>query len=458
LALSADWKRPGALALPLADLCAAAPAFGDNLGMTVSRRDFTRLFAIGGSAALFAHAEFAVAQSARGPFSPRGTAGSERFWTSVREQFVMPPELAVMNAANLCPSSRPVLEAMYGSTRDMDQDPSPSNRAKLGPAKEATRKKVAAFLRVSPDEIVLTRNTSESNNLVSSGLDLKAGDEVVLFGDNHPSNLQAWREKSKRFGYAVKIVEAVSPHPGFDYYIAAVAKALTPQTKVLAFTHLTSTVGDLLPAGELCRLARDRGVMTLVDGAQSAGLLDVDLGAMQPAFYTASAHKWPCGPKEAGLLFINARVHAKIWPTLYSAYPGAVGISRTFEGFGQRDDPALIAFGEALDFQAAIGRVEIERRARALTQALIGGLKRLDGVQLWTHPSEDRSAAIVSFKPGSLDPRKLAAVLHEKDRIACATRGGADRPGLRFSPHIYNSPAEVDRVLAALTRYLKAGV
>jgi selenocysteine lyase/cysteine desulfurase len=426
--------------------------------MAISRRDFARLFAVGGSAALFTHPEFVAAQSSGKLFSTRGAIGSETFWTSVREQFVMPLDLAVMNAANLCPSPRQVLEAMYSSTRDVDRDPSPANREKLGPAKEATRKKVADFLRATPDEIVLTRNTSESNNLVSNGLDLKAGDEVVLFGDNHPSNLQAWREKSKRFGYSVKIVEAVNPHPGFDYYIEAFTKAITPQTKILAFTHLTSTVGDLMPAAELCRLARERGVMTLVDGAQSAGLLDVDLSVMQPDFYTASAHKWPCGPKEAGLLFVNARVQPKIWPTVYSAYPGAVGISRTFEGFGQRDDGALIAFGEALDFQMAIGRQEIERRARALTQGLIAGLKRIDGVQVWTHPAADRSAAVVSFRPGSLDPRRLADVLYEKDRIAGATRGGSDRPGLRFSPHIYNSPAEVDRILAAITRYMKVGV
>jgi selenocysteine lyase/cysteine desulfurase len=195
-----------------------------------------------------------------------------------------------------------------------------------------------------------------------------------------------------------------------------------------------------------------------VDGAQSAGLLDVDLRAMQPDFYTASAHKWPCGPKEAGLLFINAGAQTKIWPSVYSAYPGAVGISRSFEGFGQRDDGALIAFGEAIDFQTTIGRHAIERRSRSLAQALIAGLQRIGGVEVWTHPSPERSAAVVSFKPGSLDARKLAAVLYEKDRIACATRGGTDRPGLRFSPHIYNAPAEVERVLAAVTRYMKSGV
>jgi selenocysteine lyase/cysteine desulfurase len=424
--------------------------------MTITRRDFTRLFAVGGSAALFTHPEFAAARPA--PLPAAGTPATDAFWDTVRAQFVMPPGLTVMNAANLCPSSRPVLEAMYNATRDIDQDPSPSNRAKLGPAKEEVRKRLAAFLRVTPEEIVITRNTSESNNLVSSGLDLKAGDEVLIFGDNHPSNNQAWHEKAKRFGYTVTTVDHVNPHPGLEYYVDAFTKALTPRTKVLAFTHFTNTAGDMMPAAELCRVARERGVMTLVDGAQSFGLFDVDLAAMQPDFYTGSAHKWPCGPKEAGVLFVSRRVHDRIWPSIYSAYTGAVGISRTFEGFGQRDEPCLIAFGEALAFQEKVGRANIEKRARELSQALIAGLKGIDGIRLWTHPSPELSAAVVTFQPGSLDLRKLSAALYEKDHIACATRGGRDRGGLRFSPHFYNTMAEVERVVAAVGRYMKSGV
>ena len=424
--------------------------------MTISRRNFTRLFAVGGSAALFAHPEFASAKPAGLPEA--GAAAGDAFWDAVREQFVMPPGLAVMNAANLCPSSRAVLESMYGATRDIDQDPSPNNRAKLYPAKEETRRRLAAFLRVTPEEIVITRNTSESNNLVSSGLDLKAGDEVVIFHDNHPSNNQAWKEKARRFGYTVTELPNPNPHPGADYYVEAVKKALSAKTKVVAFTHLTSSVGDLMPAAEICRIARERGVLSVLDGAQSFGLLDVDLGAIGPDFYTGSAHKWPCGPKEAGVLFVSSRVQDRIWPSIYSAYTGAVGLSKTFEGFGQRDDAAIVAFGETIAFQEKVGRANIEKRARTLTAALIEGLRRISGVQLWTSPSPERSAAVVSFQPGTLNPQKLSAALYEKDKIACATRGGSDRGGLRFSPHLYNTTTEVDRVLAAVSRYMKTGV
>ena len=422
----------------------------------LTRRAFTKLIA-GGSAALVADLP-AHTQSPATTILPAPVTSDERYWQSVRAQFVMPPDLAVMNAANLCPSSQPVLDALRRATDDVDSDPSPMNREKLGPAKEAVRRAVADFLRVTPEEIVLARNTSEANNLVSSGLDLKAGDEVLVFADNHPSNHEAWREKAKRFGFTVTALPIPHPHPGLDYYVGAVGRAITPRTRVLAFTHLTNTAGDLMPAAEMCRVARERDVLTLVDGAQSFGLLDVDLSAMQPDFYTGSAHKWPCGPKETGVLFVSRGVQSRLWPSIYSAYPGAVGYSKTFEGFGQRDEPALIAFGEALAFQTAIGRPAIERRARALAQALIQGFSKMPGVTVWTNPSPALSAAVVSIKPAALDPHRLAKALYEQDRIGCAVRGGNDRGGVRFSPHIYNTGAEVDRVLAAVARYVKSGL
>ena len=205
----------------------------------VSRRDFTRLFALGGSAALFADPVWARQTAPVSALAPGGAASGEAFWTSVRDQFVMPPELAVMNAANLCPASRGVLETLTRETRSVDQDPSPNNRARLYPEKEETRKALAEFLRVTPDEIIITRNTSESNNMVSNGLDLKPGDEVVVHSDNHPSNLNAWREKAKRFGFTVVTVEQKNPHPGMDYYVEAYARAMTARTKVITFTHLS---------------------------------------------------------------------------------------------------------------------------------------------------------------------------------------------------------------------------
>jgi len=419
----------------------------------ISRREFSRFLALSGSMLLPRELSAWPAQLAPTPKQP-----DERFWKSVRDQFLMPPELSVMNAANLCPSPAPVLEAMYRSTKDMDGDPSFDNRVKMSVGKEDARKKAAEFLRVTPEEIVLTRNTSEANNIVSSGLDLKAGDEVIIFSDNHPSNSAAWQQKSRRFGYTVTVIKQPSPHPGDEFFVEAVTRAITPRTRVLAFTHQTSTAGDVLPVHELCRIARERGVLSLVDGASAMGLFDVDLSRMQPDFYSGSSHKWPCGPKEVGVLYVNARAEKALHPSIISAYPGAVGISRTLEAMGQRDEPAMIGFGEALSWQTKIGRKAIEDRSRALTQALVAGLGNIDGVQMWTHKDPARSGAVVTFKPGTLDIPKLSAALYKNERIGCATRTGADRPGIRFSPHIYNTMAEVDRAVAAIAKYMKQGV
>lgn len=424
----------------------------------VSRRDFTRLFTLGGSAALVADGAWAREMGQAPALAAGGPSAGEAYWASVRAQFVMPPELGVLNAANLCPASRPVLEALTRETRSVDADPSPMNRSHLMERKEATRRAAAAFLRVTPEEIVLTRNTSEANNMVSSGIDLKPGDEVVIFEDNHPSNHKAWTEKAKRWGFTVKTIPQINPHPGAEHYLDAYRRAITPKTRLISFTHLSSTVGDLFPAAELCALARERGVLSLVDGAQTLGLLDVDLAAMGPDFYTGSAHKWPCGARECGVLYINRRAQDRIWPSIYSAYEGAVGISRTFEGFGQRDEATMIAFSEAMAFQTTVGRAAIEQRSRALTQQLLAGLRKIDGVTLWTHTAPDRTAAVVSFLPGTLNAPKLAQMLYERDKVGVTTRGGTDRPGIRVSPHFYNSPAEVDRLLAGLQRAMKTGV
>ena len=118
----------------------------------------------------------------------------------------------------------------------------------------------------------------------------------------------------------------------------------------------------------------------------------------------------------------------------------------------------MIAFGEALALQSKIGRAAIEKRSRELTTALIEGLKTIDGVKVWTSPDPSRRAAVLSFQPAGLDPRKLSAALYQKDRIGCATRGGQDRPGLRLSPHFYNTHADIDRALAAIKGYIATGV
>ena len=432
---------------------------------SLSRRNFARLLAISGSAALFPRSAFGTSADllenfdiSFAPLPQTPAQPGEAFWREVRTKFLIPRDVAFMNAANLCPTSLPVIEAMEKNTRTYEAEPSPTRRSTLTAGKEEARRLLAEAMRVTPEEIVITRNTSEANNLVSSGLNLGPGDDVLTFSDNHPSNLNAWRVKGQRFGYTVTSVAQVSPHPGTEFYVDAFSKAITPRTKVLAFSHVSSNSGDLLPAAELCKLARDRGVLSVVDGAQTFGILDNDLSVIRPDFYTGSAHKWPCGPKETGLLFVNSAVHDRVFPSVVSLYPGAVGISRTMEAYGQRDDSSLAALAEAVKFQGSIGRAAIEQRGRQLAQHLMTELKKINGVKLWTDPDPSRSAAIVVFQPGSLDLRRLGTALYQTDHIVCTTRAGADRPGLRMSMHFFNTMEETDRFIGAIRKYIANGV
>jgi isopenicillin-N epimerase len=420
----------------------------------MNRRDFGRLVALAGSAALFpGELEVDAAPLPSTPPDP-----GEAFWHEVRSRFLVPRDLVFLNAANLCPASLPAVEALDKYIRLYEASPSPEVRSDLmARGREASRALLAEALRVTPEEIVITRNTTESNNVVSSGLDLKPGDEVVVWADNHPSNLNAWRMKAARFGFTVVAAPVPAAHPGADGYVDLFTKAFTPRTKLVAITHISSNSGDVLPAADICARARTRGILSLVDGAQAFGLLDLDLGAMKPDFYTGSMHKWPCGPKEKGLLYVNKAVQDRIHPPVVGLYGGAVGISRTLEALGQRDDASVAAVTEGLKFQGSIGRAAIEKRSRQLAQALMEELRKLPGVKLWTDPDPARSAAIVIFQPGQLDVRKLGAAL-TADRIVCTTRTGDHNPGVRFAPHFYNTMDEMDRAVAAIRKYVAAGV
>jgi isopenicillin-N epimerase len=422
---------------------------------SVNRREFARLFAVGGSAALFGHPSFEGFQPAA--LTTHSLRAGAVNWDDVRSQFLMPPDVAVLNAANLCPAPARVLETVVEYTQRLDREPFPSYRTEIDGAKERTRELLAEFLRVTPEEILITRNTSEANNWVSNGLDLGAGDEILIFSENHPSNNQAWKAKAERFGYTVREVEPVSPHPGFEYYIEAFERGINANTRVMTFMHQSNTVGDLFPAKELCALARDRGVISLIDGAQSFGVLDVDLSDIQPDFYSGSAHKWPCGPKEVGVLYVNARVQDRFWPSTYSAYPGQSGISSTHEGMGQRDTPALHAFGTQIEFLQSIGQSEIEARSRALTTQLIEGLSAIEGVHIWTPAAPELRASVVRFWPGELDPRGVLEAL-EEDGIVAAAGSNPDRGGVRFSPHFYNTEVDIERAIDAIGRYMRQGL
>ncbi|HET8547330.1 MAG TPA: aminotransferase class V-fold PLP-dependent enzyme [Bryobacteraceae bacterium] len=377
------------------------------------------------------------------------TVQAEPYWALVRSHFAFTEQHVPMNAANLCPSPAAVSERVAELTRDIDMDCGFQNRAKFEKMLEDARARVAAQLGVAADEIALVRNTSEANNIVNNGVPLKAGDEVIIWDQNHPTNNVAWDVRAARFGLSVRRVMTPPAPKDVSDLIAPFERALSPRTRVLSITHLSNTSGIRLPVRELCELGRRRGLHVHVDGAQAWGALDVNLRELGCDSWSGSAHKWFMGPREVGLLYVRKERIAAIWPNTVApgwgndAEPDVAG-ARKFESLGQRDDARLAALRTAADFRDAIGGAKIEARVLELASVLKERIAALD-LPLATPrvPALSGGVCVIRAKPDV--GRQAYEALYSRFGIACAATGG-----LRLCPHIYNTMDHIERAAAAV--------
>ena len=376
---------------------------------------------------------------------------AESYWTNVRQQFSFREGRVPMNAANLCPSPKVVAQRVTELTDDIDVDCSFNNRDKFKSLLEESRDKVARHLRVSADEIALVRNTSEANNVINNGLKLKAGDEVVLWDQNHPTNNVAWDVRAARFGLTVTRVSTPRQPGDVSELVDAFKQALGEKTRVLAVTQMSNVSGLQLPIKELAELAHAREIFVHVDGAQTWGALDVNLRELGCDSFAASAHKWFMGPKEVGLLYVKQDRIEDIWPSVVAPGWGSdvapdVRGARKFESLGQRDDAALAAVGTAADFHQTVGTKQTAARVKELAARLKAELAQL-GCTLVTPRQPQLSGGVCIV---DVPPNRRAEVfnrLYEEFGIAGSTSGG-----LRLCPHIYNTGEHIDRAVAGVRK------
>jgi len=416
--------------------------------MERSRRNFLRTIpawaSVPASWTAFATALRAAATSGAG-------ANNETYWSLVKREFPLEEDLIYMNAANVCPASRPVLDRHAQYLRDFQMNPSFQNRAKYEGLRERLREKLASMLRVNANEIAITRNTSEGSNIVVHGVDLKAGDEVLITAHNHPSNNESWKVRAARDGFTVTSLDVRVPAASRDELIGQFEKAITAKTKVVAFTHLTSTTGILYPAKEIAAIGRKRGAWVHLDGAQSFGAMDVNLKEIACDSYSTSAHKWAMGPLEAGILFVREERLPQLWPSIVSAgWSDHLKGARKLEVYGQRDDPRIVALEAAADFIDLIGIANIEARVRYLSGFLKQRLNEVPGIVMKTNRQAELSHGVIKCDLKQIPAKSAYDKLWEKNKLALSVTPYGDIQGLRFSPHIYNSVEELDRAAAAV--------
>lgn len=382
------------------------------------------------------------------------STASEDYWMLVKRQFPLADGLLYLNAANVCPSSRPVLDRHQEFLRDFHADPSFQNREKYDIMQESLRSKLARMLEAASDEIAITRNTSEGSNIIVNGLDLKAGDEIVITTHNHPSSNDSWKVRAKRHGLIVKEAAVPIPAAGAQQLIDSIASLITPRTRVLAVTHVTSTTGNRYPAEEIGRLAKQHNLWYHLDGAQTFGAFDVSVKKTGCDSYAGSAHKWFMGPLEAGVLYIREDRIAQVWPSIVTAkWQESQRGARKFEVYGQRDNPRLAAFEAGVDFIQMIGMRDVEARLGQLVTRLKDNLAAIPRIHLKTSRDWKLSGGVVKFQVKGKQTPAIYNALYSKHRVALAQTASGESEGLRFSPHVYNSMEEMDRA-AAIVRQL----
>ena len=409
---------------------------------TTNRRDFMRH-----TAALLA------ASGSLAPSLSQAQEAGEDYWLMVRKQFAFSENAVPMNAANLCPSFRAVTESMARHTVDIDFDCSFNNRAKYAELLESCRSSIAGQLGVSADEIALVRNTSEANNTINNGLQLEAGDEIVLWDQNHPTNNVAWEVRAQRFGLRIKRVSTPAAPRSPQELVESFTSQLNSNTRVLSITHVSNLSGIRLPVADIVAAARAQNIYVHLDGAQSWGALDINLRELDVDSYSASAHKWYMGPKEVGLLYVNRRNIERIWPS--GVAPGwgndaetdLLG-ARKFESLGQRDDGALAALGVAAQLHDEIGPARIEGRIRFLAQRLKQGIADA-GLELVTPMTPELSHGVCITRAPTGQGGSLSNRLYDEFGIAGAATGG-----IRLSPTIYNTSEHIDRAISAMKSLL----
>jgi len=381
----------------------------------------------------------------------RAAGSDESYWQMVQRQFPLDDGLIYLNAANVCPASRLVMDRHLAFLRDFHGNPSFQNRDKYTALRESLRSKVARMLRVTADEVAVTRNTSEGSNLVVKGVDLKAGDEVMLTRHNHPSNLDSWKVRARRDGFSVKELAVPVPARSAEELYSAIEKEITPRTKVIAITHLTSTTGIQYPAREIAALARKQGIWMHLDGAQTFGSLDVNLQEIGPDSYSTSTHKWLMGPLEAGFLYVRSERIPQLWPSIVTAgWADDLKGARKFEVFGQRDDPRVAALEAAIDFVMLIGMPVVQARVIELAKYTKTQLMNLPNVELKTNMEQALSGGVIKFRLRNVPTKSAYDTLWERHRISMAMTASGESEGLRLSPHIYNSIEQIDRTVAAV--------
>lgn len=417
----------------------------------MDKRIFLKGVALAGATFPFGLAALADRLSRFNDRPPAAIATDEDFWLAVRDGYRLKP--AYINLENGYYNIQPgeILDAFIGHVKEVNYQGAYYMRTVQFERKKAIAARLATLAGCAPDELVITRNTTESLDMIIAGYPWAAGDEAIMAEQDYGAMLQMFKQVERRHGVVRKIV-SVPNHPASDQEVVDVyANAITPKTKLLMVSHMINITGHILPVRKICDMAHARGVEVMVDGAHTYAQIQHSVPDLGCDYYGASLHKWLSTPLGAGILYVRKGAADKIWPLLAEPDDSTVGIAR-LNHTGTLPVHTDLAIGDALEFYTALGPDRKEARLRFLQQYWTSKVRGVANVIVNTPVEPSRSCAIANVGIKGMKPADLADRLLSQYKIytVAIDSPAANVQGVRVTPNIFTLPSELDELVRAL--------
>jgi selenocysteine lyase/cysteine desulfurase len=377
-------------------------------------------------------------------------AGDEDFWASIRKGYRLKPDYINLENGYYCFLPEQVLEKFIEHVREVNYQGSYYMRTVRHENNKSIAAKLAAIADCSPEELIITRNTTESLDMIIGGLDWKTGDEAVLAEQDYGAMRNMFKQVSKRYGVTNRVL-SIPNHPRSDEEIVNLyASAITDKTKLLMICHMINITGQILPVRKICDMAHEKGVQVMVDGAHSFAHFEFSIQDLDCDYFGSSLHKWLSAPLGSGILYVKKENINKVWPLIGSGEKEPDDISR-LNHIGTHPVHTDLAISDAIDFYNIIGAERKEARLRFIQNYWTSKVRDLPHILVNTPADPSRSCGIANAGIRGMKPSEMAEILHKKYNIYTVGIDGAGVHGCRITPNVYTTTEELDLLVNALS-------
>ena len=389
--------------------------------------------------------------------TPEQAAMDEDYWSVIQNSFTVTRGIINLNNGGVSPSPRIVTEALVRYIWQQEDATAYTMWQLLEPQSETIRTGLAEMFGVDREEIAITRNASESLEILLNGMDFKPGDEILTTTQDYPRMLTTLRQRERREGLVLKMVQIPIPPKDLNEITAAFEKGITNKTKLILISHQVNITGQITPVKAVCDMARAKGIETIVDGAHSYAQFDFQQKDLGCDYFGTSLHKWLYAPKGTGLLYVKRDKIEKLWPLMAAETKQAPDI-RKFEEIGTHSAAPRLAIGEAMLFHNSIGGKRKEARLRYLSRYWMNRLKDVPKVRFNTSFDPKQSCAIANVEVVGLDPRAIGAYLFDKHHVFTTPIVHEEFKGIRITPNVYTTLGELDRFVDLMEQIARKGL